>query len=49
MIIGVDENNRPFQFIELDVASKYVGETLWELHYSQMIINLQDMFGGSPN
>jgi len=49
MIIGVDENNRPFQFIGLDVASKYVGEKLWELHYSQMIINLQVMFGGSPN
>ena len=49
LIIGVDENNRPFQFIGLDVASKYVGEQLWDRHYKQMIINLQEMFGGSPN
>jgi hypothetical protein len=33
----------------VDIASKYVGERLWELHYAQMITNLQEMFGGSPN
>jgi hypothetical protein len=31
------------------VASKYVGELLWEKHSAQMIKNLQDMLGGSPN
>jgi len=33
----------------VDIASKYVGEQLWILHYAQMITNLQEMFGGSPN
>jgi hypothetical protein len=49
MLIGNDTYGRPYKFIELDVASKYVGEQLWDRHYKQMITNLQDMFGGSPN
>ena len=38
-----------YQFTHVDIASKYVGEQLWKLHSAQMIMNLQEMFGGSPN
>ncbi|KAJ3083016.1 hypothetical protein HK100_009541 [Physocladia obscura] len=33
----------------VDIASKYVGEQLWETYSAQMIINLEEMFGGNPN
>jgi hypothetical protein len=49
LLVGDDEHKNPYQFLELDVASKYVAEQLWDRHYKQMIINLQEMFGGSPN
>jgi len=38
-----------YRFLHVDVASKYVGEQLWQLHHAQMIINMQEMFSGSPN
>ena len=38
-----------YQFTHVDIASKYVGEQLWIRHSAQMITNLQEMFGGSPN
>ena len=49
IMVGDDEFGNAYQFIGLDVASKYVGEQLWIRHYAQMITNLQDMFSGSPN
>jgi hypothetical protein len=49
ILVGDDEYGNPYQFIGLDVASKYVGEQLWIRHSAVMIANLQNMFGGSPN
>ena len=49
VIVGEDSQGHPYQFLFVDIASKYVGEQLWDRHYSQMITNLQGMFGGSPN
>jgi DNA replication protein DnaC len=49
IMVGKDENGNPYQFTDLDVASEYVGEQLWKHHSAQMITNLQQMFGGSPN
>ena len=48
ILVGDDEGNS-YQFTDLDVASEYVGEQLWIRHSAQMITNLQEMFGGSPN
>jgi hypothetical protein len=42
-------NDGLYQFTHVDIASKYVGEQLWIRHSAQMITNLQEMFGGSPN
>lgn len=49
LIVGNDNQGFPYRFRYVDIASRYVGEQLWDRHYSQMIINLQEMFGGSPN
>ncbi len=49
ILVGDDEFGNAYQFIGLDVASKYVGEQLWIRHSAQMITNLQKMFGGSPD
>jgi hypothetical protein len=49
ILVGDDEFGNAYQFVGLDVASKYVGEQLWIHHSAQMMTNLQDMFGGSPN
>jgi hypothetical protein len=49
IMVGDDEYGNPYQFIGLDVATKFVGEQLWIRHSVQMITNLQEMFGGSPN
>ena len=49
LIVGNNDQGFPYQYLFVDIASKYVGEQLWDRHYSQMIINLQEMFGGSPN
>jgi hypothetical protein len=38
-----------YRFTHVDIASKYGGEQLWQLHSAQMLINLQESFGGSPN
>jgi hypothetical protein len=38
-----------YQFTHVDIASKYVGEQLWQRHSAQMLTNLRDMFGGSPS
>jgi hypothetical protein len=38
-----------YEFQHVDIASKYVGEQLWAKHSAQMVLNLQEMFGGSPN
>ena len=47
--MGYDKFGNAYQFTDLDVASEYVGEQLWIRHFAQMITNLQEMFGGSPN
>ena len=49
IIVGTNEDGNPYQFLDMDVASKYVGEQLWMRHSAQMITNLREMFGGSPN
>ncbi|KAF0727977.1 hypothetical protein Ae201684P_009436 [Aphanomyces euteiches] len=46
-IIVSDDGN--YQFECVDIASKYVGQQLWQLHSAQMLVNLQEMFGGSPS
>jgi len=38
-----------YHFTHVDIASEYVGEQLWIRYAAQMITNLQEMFGGSPN
>jgi hypothetical protein len=38
-----------YKFLHVDIASKYVGGQLWIRHSAQMITNLQEMFGGSPD
>jgi hypothetical protein len=49
IMVGDDLYGNTYEFTNLDVASEYVGEQLW-IHYSaQMITNLQEMFGGTPN
>jgi hypothetical protein len=45
VIVGTDHQGFPYRFRFVDIASKYVGEQLWERHYSQMITNLHGMFG----
>ena len=47
--VGVDQHGNAYQFIDLDVASKYVGEQLWIRHAAEMVNNLLQMLGGSPN
>jgi hypothetical protein len=42
-------NDGLYQFTHVDIASKYVGEQLWIRHSAEMLTNLQEMFGGSPN
>jgi hypothetical protein len=49
ILVGDDEFGNPYQFTDLDVASEYVGEQLWIRYSAQMITNLREMFGGSPN
>jgi hypothetical protein len=49
ILVGDDEFGNAYQFIGLDVASKYIGEQLWIIHFAQMLTNIQEMFGGSPN
>ena len=49
ILVGDDEFGNSYQFTDLDIASKYVGEQLWQRYHAQMITNLQEMFGGSPN
>ena len=34
-----------YQFTHVDIASKYVGEKLWQIYSAQMITNLREMFG----
>ncbi|KAJ3387589.1 hypothetical protein HDU84_000703, partial [Entophlyctis sp. JEL0112] len=46
-IIVSDDGLSLLKFV--DIASKYVGDQLWEKHSAQTITNLQEMFGGSPN
>jgi hypothetical protein len=42
-------NDGKFEFRHVDIASEYVGEQLWKMYYQEMILNLQEMFGGSPS
>ncbi|KAJ3213021.1 hypothetical protein HDU82_000030 [Entophlyctis luteolus] len=46
-IVVSDDGLYRLKFV--DIASKYVGEQLWEKHSAQMITNLQEMLSGSPN
>ncbi|KAJ3392603.1 hypothetical protein HDU84_003852 [Entophlyctis sp. JEL0112] len=46
-IIVSDDGLYRLKFV--DIASKYVGEQLWEKHSAQMITNLQEMLCGGPN
>ena len=48
MIVG-ERQGYPYQFLYVDIASKYVGEQLWDRHYAEMIANLREMSGGSPD
>jgi hypothetical protein len=49
MLVGNYKDGRPYQFLGLDLASRYVGEQLWLKHHQQMINNMKDIFGGSPS
>jgi hypothetical protein len=42
-------NHQDYRFSHVDIASQYVGEQLWIRHSRQMIVNLNEMFGGSPS
>jgi uncharacterized protein with ACT and thioredoxin-like domain len=48
IIVGT-KNNETYQYIDLDVASEYVGRELWIRNSAQMLENMQIMFTGSPN
>jgi hypothetical protein len=48
MIVG-ERQGFPYKFLYVDIASKYVGEQLWDRRYAEMIANLREMFGGSPD
>ncbi|KAI3630238.1 hypothetical protein MIR68_011673 [Amoeboaphelidium protococcarum] len=48
MLVG-ERQGFQYQFLYADIASKYVGEQLWDHHYAEMITNLKEMFGGSPD
>ncbi|KAK6097958.1 squalene synthetase-like protein [Batrachochytrium dendrobatidis] len=37
-----------YEFLHVDIASRYIGEQLWQRHSSQMITNIQQMFDGIP-
>ncbi|EGF76718.1 hypothetical protein BATDEDRAFT_28329 [Batrachochytrium dendrobatidis JAM81] len=37
-----------YRFLHVDIASRYVGEQLWQHHSAQMITNMQQMFGSIP-
>ena len=37
-----------YNFLYVEIASKYVGEQLWMRHSAQMILNLQESFRGIP-
>ena len=38
-----------YNFLYVDIASRYVGEQLWIHHSAQMKLNPQALFGGIPN
>ena len=44
LIVGNDDQGFPYRFLFVDIASKYVGEQLWDLHYVDMI-NLFEIYG----
>jgi hypothetical protein len=48
MIVG-ERQGFPYRFLYVDIASKYVGEQLWDRHYEDMIVNLRAMIGGMPD
>eukprot|EP00158_Paraphelidium_tribonemae_P009932 Partr_v1_DN29002_c1_g4_i6_m58976 putative crinkler (CRN) family protein len=48
MMVG-ERHGFPYQFLYVDIASKYVGEQLWDRHYKEMISNLRAMIGGMPS
>ncbi|KAI3631272.1 hypothetical protein MIR68_010762 [Amoeboaphelidium protococcarum] len=48
MIVG-ERQGFPYRFLFVDIASKYVGEQLWDRHYEEMIANLRAMIGGMPD
>ncbi|OAJ39250.1 hypothetical protein BDEG_23112 [Batrachochytrium dendrobatidis JEL423] len=37
-----------YEFLHVDIASRYIGEQLWKRHSAQMITNIQQMFDGIP-
>ncbi|KAK6091823.1 squalene synthetase-like protein [Batrachochytrium dendrobatidis] len=45
-IIASDDGQ--YKFLHVDIASRYVGEQLWQRHSAQMITNMQQMFGSIP-
>ncbi|KAJ3387251.1 hypothetical protein HDU80_000196 [Chytriomyces hyalinus] len=49
MTVGTDEARRPYQFLCLDVASKYIGQQLFKQEAAEMLENLQVLLGGSPH
>jgi hypothetical protein len=48
ILVSDDVNRTPYQYIDLDIASKYIGELLWDKYKLQMITNLNEMFGYGP-
>ncbi|OAJ41550.1 hypothetical protein BDEG_25127 [Batrachochytrium dendrobatidis JEL423] len=41
-------DNGQYRFLHVDIASRYVGEQLWQHHSAQMITNMQQMFDSIP-
>ncbi|KAI3644083.1 hypothetical protein MP228_010247 [Amoeboaphelidium protococcarum] len=46
MAVGESQGS-PYKFRHVDLASKYVGEQLWDLRYAKMVTSLREMFGCS--
>ncbi|KAJ3229897.1 hypothetical protein HDU81_004943 [Chytriomyces hyalinus] len=48
VVIGTDEAGRPYQFLGLDLASRYIGKKLLEKDPDQMMAHVQEMLSESP-
>lgn len=41
MVVGDNAQGTPYKFLHLDIASKYVGECLWDKYHLLMITKMQ--------